>query len=382
MAAGAVIIPWSPLSDDLPPSIAAVFIGGGGVDARARGLAANTRARAGLAAFAAAGGVVIAEGGGLAYTALSLELAPSTTAAAASAHPHPTTRPLPMAAIFPFRCRVRGPPPRKPRDAPVEVVTTGAVGWLPRGLRARGAAARRYEVLVEASLGDGLTGPPTPLAPRGGNGDHGGESGGGDDDDDGEWSASRGDDTGRGASGDGSSNSGGGGGGGVDNGGSGHAPLSSSPPSPPWVCAFTARRAAPGAPPTAEGYVRGRALATALRLHYPSCPRLLASILKAAGCVDVAAATAASSAAAERAAAAAAAAAPRSTSGDSWPAGGSPDAYGAARAPAPPPTGLPRSASVRASPDRGGGLAAAAARAGRALARRRHRAAGPLSLRP
>ena len=294
VAAGATLVPWSPLRDDLPPGVAAALIGGGGVAASAAALASNARARAALAAFAAAGGLVVAEGDGVAVVAASLE-----PARRPGAGPDPSPPPLyPMAALFPFRVRERPPGARRARDAPVEAVTTGAGGLLPPGLRARGCAGRRLEILHERRLSDGVGGPATPLAGGGGEG-----------------AAGAADDT-----------------------------------SPGWVCAFTARRAAPGAAPVAEGYVRGRALATLLRLHLESCPGLARALVAAAAATDVGAATAAARAAAD---AAPPPPGPRSTSADSWPlppGGASPEPGGAGAA-----RGLPRSASVNASPPRRAG---------------------------
>jgi len=272
-AAGCTVLPWSPLADPgLPPGISAVLIGGAGAPGRhAAGLAANARARAALAAFAAAGGAVWASGEGAAYLGQSLELSSGGPAA-------------PMAGIFAFRARCRGGGGGKraakgfaASTAPAEVVTTGSgsAPWWPAGLAARGAATRRLEVLVESSVGADLAGPATPLGPAAAAGASAGARGG-------SWAAGSDEDEGE-----------------EEEGGS-DAGSDAPPPAFSWSHAFTARRAAPGAAGgVPEGYVRGLALATTVSLDLPSAaPGFLGGWLAAVRArVDPAAAGAAAAAA-------------------------------------------------------------------------------------
>jgi cobyrinic acid a,c-diamide synthase len=72
-AAGADIVSVSPLTDrGLPPGTRLVYLGGGYPEAHAAALAANAAMRAAVRDFAAAGGAVYAECGGLMYLAATL----------------------------------------------------------------------------------------------------------------------------------------------------------------------------------------------------------------------------------------------------------------------------------------------------------------------
>lgn len=66
-AAGAVLIPFSPVHDAGLPPVEGLFIGGGFPEYRMHDLAANTAMRAAVKAFIEAGGAVYAECGGLMY---------------------------------------------------------------------------------------------------------------------------------------------------------------------------------------------------------------------------------------------------------------------------------------------------------------------------
>lgn len=66
-AAGAVLIPFSPVHDAGLPPVEGLFIGGGFPEYRMHALAANTAMRAAVKAFIEAGGPVYAECGGLMY---------------------------------------------------------------------------------------------------------------------------------------------------------------------------------------------------------------------------------------------------------------------------------------------------------------------------
>ena len=72
-AAGAELVFWSPLEDAELPDVDALYLGGGYPEVYARELAGNAAMREAVGAFAAAGGSVYAECGGLLYLAEGLE---------------------------------------------------------------------------------------------------------------------------------------------------------------------------------------------------------------------------------------------------------------------------------------------------------------------
>ncbi len=73
-AAGAEIVPFSPLADvDLPAGLDALYFGGGYPELWAESLSANVRLREAVARFIAGGGHVYAECGGLMYLADAIE---------------------------------------------------------------------------------------------------------------------------------------------------------------------------------------------------------------------------------------------------------------------------------------------------------------------
>ena len=71
--AGAEVVPFSPLTDPLPPDVAGLYLGGGFPEQHALQLANNQAAMAGIKAFAEAGGVLYAECGGLIYLSQSIQ---------------------------------------------------------------------------------------------------------------------------------------------------------------------------------------------------------------------------------------------------------------------------------------------------------------------
>jgi cobyrinic acid a,c-diamide synthase len=72
--AGASLVEFSPLSDPLPADLDGIYFGGGYPELHAGALAGNSPTRDAVRAFAAAGGPIYAECGGLMYLAQSLEL--------------------------------------------------------------------------------------------------------------------------------------------------------------------------------------------------------------------------------------------------------------------------------------------------------------------
>lgn len=93
-AAGAELVAFSPLTDTaLPPNLQALYIGGGYPEEHAAQLTANTAMRREIAAFAAGGGAVYAECGGLMYLGTALETRDGAR--------------LPMCNVLPVETRMR-----------------------------------------------------------------------------------------------------------------------------------------------------------------------------------------------------------------------------------------------------------------------------------
>lgn len=72
--AGAELVEFSPIADPLPDDLDGIYIGGGYPELHAAELAANEQAKQAIRDFAAAGGPVYAECGGLMYLAEGLQL--------------------------------------------------------------------------------------------------------------------------------------------------------------------------------------------------------------------------------------------------------------------------------------------------------------------
>ncbi len=86
-AGGAELVPVDPIADEsLPERIAGLYLGGGFPETHAEALAANQPLRAAVRRFAAAGGPVVAECGGLLYLARTLDGHPMCGVLPADAH--------------------------------------------------------------------------------------------------------------------------------------------------------------------------------------------------------------------------------------------------------------------------------------------------------
>jgi cobyrinic acid a,c-diamide synthase len=115
--AGAELVEFSPLEDPLPDDLDGLYLGGGYPELHAEQLAENLGTAAAIRDFAAAGGPIYAECGGLMYLAETLEL---------------DGRTYPLCGVLPFGTRMPAPL----SIAYVEVTTTGGLfgpGRTPRG---------------------------------------------------------------------------------------------------------------------------------------------------------------------------------------------------------------------------------------------------------
>jgi cobyrinic acid a,c-diamide synthase len=120
-AAGAELVFWSPLTDRALPRVDGLYFGGGYPELHAAALAANAPVQAAVHAFAAAGGPVYAECGGLMYLAHALEDLDGATHT--------------MVGLVPTTVRMR---PRRLSLAYTEVALTGATPLGEAGAVARG----------------------------------------------------------------------------------------------------------------------------------------------------------------------------------------------------------------------------------------------------
>jgi cobyrinic acid a,c-diamide synthase len=129
--AGAELVEFSPIRDPLPDDLDGLYIGGGYPELHAAKLADNEATKEAIREFAAAGGPVYAECGGLMYLAKDLELGESK---------HP------LCGILPFSTRM--PAPLK--LAYVEINTTG--GLFGAGHTARGHFFHRSEISGDQAM--------------------------------------------------------------------------------------------------------------------------------------------------------------------------------------------------------------------------------------
>jgi len=90
-SAGAQLVFFSPLDDhELPEGISAIYLGGGHPELHVKRLSKNASLMASIRAFASAGGVIYAEGGGFTYLTKAIEI-------------EHEFQPYPLVGLFPFR---------------------------------------------------------------------------------------------------------------------------------------------------------------------------------------------------------------------------------------------------------------------------------------
>jgi cobyrinic acid a,c-diamide synthase len=131
-AAGAELLPFDPLTDEqLPPGAGALVLAGGFPEVFGSELAANAALRADVARFAAAGGPILAECGGLLFLCRELD-----------GHD--------MCGVLPARARMAGRLSIGYREATAAAPTP----WIPSGTRVRGHEFHYSEVEPAA---DGAT---------------------------------------------------------------------------------------------------------------------------------------------------------------------------------------------------------------------------------
>jgi cobyrinic acid a,c-diamide synthase len=126
--AGAELVEFSPTNDPLPDDLHGLYIGGGYPELHAAELAANTGTREAIRAFAAAGGPIYAECGGLMYLAQNLELEDAT---------------YPLCGVLPFDTKMPAPLTL----AYVEINTSG--GLFGPGRTARGHLYHHSQITGE-----------------------------------------------------------------------------------------------------------------------------------------------------------------------------------------------------------------------------------------
>ena len=123
--AGAELVVFSPIDDPLPRDLDGIYIGGGYPELHAAELAGNSAATDAIREFAATGGPIYAECGGLMYLAENLELEAAT---------------YPLCGVLPFSTKMPAPL----EIAYVEITTIG--GLFGAGHTARGHLFHRSEI--------------------------------------------------------------------------------------------------------------------------------------------------------------------------------------------------------------------------------------------
>jgi cobyrinic acid a,c-diamide synthase len=138
-AAGATLVPFSPLAEEaLPPDLDAIYLGGGYPEVHAEQLAANARMLASVREFAASGRVVYAECGGLMYLGRGLTTLDG--------------RRFPLCGVLPVETAML---PALRALGYVEVTTTAACLWGEAGWDGRGHEFHYSEITLDESPGDG-----------------------------------------------------------------------------------------------------------------------------------------------------------------------------------------------------------------------------------
>ena len=142
--AGAELVPFSPVAGDpLPSNCKGLLFGGGYPELYARELANNRGLRAAVTAFAAGGGAVYAECGGLAFLSQSMDDGSREVAFGKAA----------MCGLAPFSTRVSLKETH--RWGYVRVVAREGCPLFPAGSDLRGYARRRSAVVAEPALAAG-----------------------------------------------------------------------------------------------------------------------------------------------------------------------------------------------------------------------------------
>ncbi len=140
---GADLVPFSPVAgDSLPQGCRGILFGGGYPESYAHELTGNRSLRMAITAFAAGGGVIYGECGGLMFLSQAL------MAVDGGAHP---SQPRPMCGLAPFSTRVAA----APASSYAEVTIRPGCPLFPAGCRARGRVHRNSEIVAEPPLGDG-----------------------------------------------------------------------------------------------------------------------------------------------------------------------------------------------------------------------------------
>jgi cobyrinic acid a,c-diamide synthase len=129
--AGAELVEFSPIADPLPAGLDGLYIGGGYPELHAPELAANQVTKQEIRDFAAAGGPIYAECGGLMYLGETLELEEGS---------HPLCGVLPLSTRMPAPLKL----------SYVEVATAG--GLFGAGLSARGHVFHHSEISGEPAV--------------------------------------------------------------------------------------------------------------------------------------------------------------------------------------------------------------------------------------
>jgi cobyrinic acid a,c-diamide synthase len=132
---GARIVPFSPIHDERLPAVDGLYIGGGYPELHAHALYANSAMRADIARFAARGGPIYAECGGLMYLATAIDTIDGATHA--------------MTGIVPARVRMHD---RLQALGYVEVETRAASVLGGPGLRFRGHQFRYSELELHGAI--------------------------------------------------------------------------------------------------------------------------------------------------------------------------------------------------------------------------------------